>query len=220
VNDTYRVWDLPIRLFHWALVILIALQWASAEFNLLSMDWHFRIGYAILGLLLFRIAWGFVGSQSARFGQFLAGPRRITAYLPRALLREADADPGHNPLGAWSAIALIGVVLAQAITGLFSSDDIALFGPLAERVDGKVMDWMTDMHELLPDVLIALVVLHLLAVTYHALWKRENLIGAMFSGRKRLPADPQLRFAGAGLAWTIAIAAAGVVWAIVEFGPR
>lgn len=220
MNETFRVWDLPVRLFHWSLVILIALQWASAEFNLLAMDWHFRIGYAIFGLVLFRIAWGFVGSQSARFAQSLAGPRRIAAYLPRALSREGNAEPGHNPLGAWSAIALIGVVFAQALTGLFSSDDIALFGPLAERVDAGVMDWMTDVHELLPDVLIALVVLHLVAVAYHALWKRENLVGAMFTGRKRLPADPGLRFVGAGRALTLAIAVAAVVWAIVEFGPR
>ncbi len=220
MKATYRVWDLPTRLFHWALVILIALQWASAEFNLLAMEWHLRCGYAILGLVLFRIAWGFVGSQSARFAEFVTGPRRIAAYLPLALSREPDTSPGHNPLGGWSVLALTGVVLAQAITGLFASDDIALFGPLAERVDAKVMDWMTDAHKLLPDVLIALIVLHIGAVAYHALWKGENLIGAMLSGRKRLPADPGLRFASAGRACAIAMLAAAAVWAIVAFGPR
>lgn len=220
MNGRYRVWDLPVRLFHWSLVALIALQWASAEWHWLPMEWHFRIGYVILGLVLFRIGWGFIGSDSARFSRFLAGPRRIAAYLPRAHTREPDDTPGHNPLGGWSALALIALVFAQALTGLFASDDIALYGPLAERVDAGVMDWMTDVHELLPDVLLALIALHLAAVAFHALWKRENLIGAMFSGRKRLPADPGLRFAGAGRAWALAALAAAAVWIIVEFGPR
>jgi cytochrome b len=219
MNESSRsVWDLPTRLFHWSIVLLVLAQWVSAEWNLLSMDWHFRFGYATLTLVLFRIAWGFVGSQSARFATFLRGPRAIADYVPHLASRSAPAHAGHNPLGGWSALALILLLLAQGVTGLFSSDDISLYGPLAERVSADTMDLMTRLHKQSTDVLLILIGLHLLAIAFHTLWKRERLVAAMFSGRKALPADPNLRFAGNGRALLVLAATSAVVWAVVWFG--
>lgn len=219
-GGTHRVWDLPTRVFHWALVALVLAQWCSAEWNLLSMDWHFRFGYALLALVLFRIAWGFVGSDSARFSHFLAGPSRIGDYAPTLAARTPSAHAGHNPLGGWAVVAMLCVLLAQSVTGLFATDDISLFGPLAERVSADVAETMTEVHESLTDVIVILVGLHLAAVAWYALWKRDRLVAAMVSGRKALAADPHLRFAGLGRAALVMAVCGGVVWAIVVFGPR
>ena len=216
---SYRVWDLPTRLFHWTLVILIALQWASAELRLLSMEWHARIGYAILALLLFRLAWGFVGSDNARFRSFLKGPSGTFAYMKRLVSRTPDHLPGHNPVGGLGVVALIISLLVQAVTGLFSSDDV-FDGPLASSVTHDVVDAMTDIHEGNTNVLLALVAVHLIGVLWHLLLKKENLIGAMVSGRASLPADPGLQFAGIGRALVVFLLAAAIVYACVEWLPR
>lgn len=217
---SHRVWDLPTRVFHWAMAALVLAQWCSAEWNLLSMDWHFRLGYALLALVLFRIAWGFVGSDSARFSRFLAGPARVADYAPTLARRAPSAQPGHNPLGGWAVVAMLAVLLAQSVTGLFSSDDISLFGPLAERVSADTAGQLTSVHKALTDVLVILIGLHLTAVAWYAVWKRDGLVPAMVTGRKRLAADPALRFAGIGRAMVVFALCAGVVWAVVVFGPR
>lgn len=215
----YRVWDLPTRVFHWAVAALVLAQWCSAEWNLLSMDWHFRLGYALLALVLFRIAWGFVGSDSARFARFLAGPTRVADYAPSLAQRAPSAHPGHNPLGGWAVLAMLLVLLAQSVTGLFSTDDISLYGPLAERVSADLAGQMTSIHKSLTDVLVILIGLHLTAVAWYTIWKRDGLLAAMFSGRKRLATDPALRFAGLGRAAVVFAVCAGVVWGVVELGP-
>ena len=125
------VWDLPTRLFHWTLVLLVALQYASGEFGWLDLQWHVPAGYAALALLLFRAAWGFVGSDSARFAQFLRGPGAIRRYL-RGGQRVVHT---HNPLGGWAALLMLLWLLAIALTGLASSDDIDVAGPLAAQLD-------------------------------------------------------------------------------------
>ena len=215
----HRVWDLPTRIIHWAMASLVLAQWCSAEWNLLSMDWHFRLGYVLLALVLFRIAWGFVGSESARFSRFLAGPSRVAEYAATLARREPSAQPGHNPLGGWAVVAMLAVLLAQSLTGLFSTDDISLYGPLSERVSADLADQMTSIHKSLTDVLVILIGLHLAAVSWYAIWKRDGLVPAMVTGRKRLAADPALRFAGFGRALLVLAACSGVVWAVVVFGP-
>lgn len=218
--QAHRVWDLPTRIFHWAVVALVLAQWCSAEWNWLSMDWHFRLGYAVLALVLFRIAWGFVGSDSARFSRFLAGPSAVAAYVPGILRREPSARPGHNPLGGWAVFAMLSLLLAQSTTGLFASDDISLYGPLSERVSVDTAETLTSLHKTLTDVLVAMIALHLGAVSWYSIWKREGLVASMVSGRKRLAGDPGLRFAGLGRAVVVLALCSGVVWAVVEFGPR
>jgi cytochrome b len=125
---------------------------------------------------------------------------------------------GHNPLGGWAVVALLAVLCAQAASGLFSSDDIFRFGPLAGRVSADTVDWMTDFHEALTNVLLALIALHLAAIGWHLIWKRENLIAPMITGRRTFAADPGLRFAGWLRALALGAMSGGIVWAIVAWG--
>jgi len=214
----FRVWDGPVRVFHWLVVLIVLAQWASAEWNLLPMDWHFRFGYVMLGLVIWRVLWGFFGSENARFAHFLRGPGEVARYAPTVFERRPDAMAGHNPLGGWAVVALLAVLFAQAASGLFSSDDIFRFGPLAGRVSADTVDWMTDFHEALTNVLLALIALHLAAIGWHLIWKRENLIAPMITGRRPFAADPGLRFAGWLRALVLGALSGGIVWAIVSWG--
>jgi cytochrome b len=210
-----RVWDLPTRLFHWALVVLVTLQFASGEFELLSMQWHFLLGYATLALVAFRVAWGFVGSDSARFAHFLRGPRTILAYLGGR-----HAGPaGHNPLGGWSVVAMLACVGVQAVTGLMSSDDIIEFGPLTGRVSDATVDLMTRLHHWNRYVLLALIALHLAAVALHWAWRNDNLVAPMLHGKRRsngAPAPPG--FVSAWRALALLVASVALTWALVAWG--
>lgn len=214
----YRVWDGPLRLWHWLIVALVFAQWASAEWNWWAMDWHFYAGYATLALVVWRALWGFVGSDNARFASFLKGPRSLLTYLPTLGAREPDAHAGHNPLGGWASLVLLLALAAQSTTGLFTSDDILLFGPLAERVSGDTMEAMTGLHSQLTDALVILIAIHLAAVLFHLVWKRENLIGPMLSGDRLLAADPGLRFASWTRALLLAAVSAAAVWLLVAWG--
>src|SRR5512133_1723758 len=142
------VWDLPLRLFHWLLVLLVVVSVVSAKIGGNAMQIHLLSGYAILSLVLFRILWGFLGGAHARFASFVRGPAAVIAYL-RALPRhQAGQHLGHNPAGAWSVIVMLIVLLAQAGTGLFSNDDIATEGPLAKLVSKALSDRITGAHHL------------------------------------------------------------------------
>jgi cytochrome b len=200
---------------HWAIVVLVALQWATAEYGVLSMDWHFRFGYALLGLVVFRAIWGFAGSDSARFTSFLRGPAAIARYV-RGGAREPHAT--HNPIGGWSVLILLALLAFQAGTGLFANDDDIVVGPLADRVSGATSETLTELHEEGKNVLLAFVALHVVAVLWHMLARREALVQAMFSGRKNLPGDPGYRFASGGRAFAIAIVVAVAVWVLVAYG--
>lgn len=206
---TIRIWDWPVRLTHWLFVFCIGVSWWSAEQR--EMQWHLYSGYTLLGLLVFRIYWGFAGSSSARFSRFLRGPARLIAYLrePRDTHREA----GHNPLGGWSVAAMIMLMLAQVTIGLFVSDVDGLdSGPLSHLVSFDTSRTLADAHELLFNVLLTLIGLHLAAILFYLLVKRDNLIGAMLTGRRR---DVRLTAMQPVPAWRIlpGIAlASGVVW--------
>ena len=213
--NRYRVWDLPVRLFHWSLVLLVLLQFGIAEWQWLDMQWHVRIGYAMLALLGFRLLWGCFGSDSARFGRFLRGPRAVRAYARTALQRTPAHAAGHNPLGGWSVLAMLACLAVQVISGLYTSDEIMTEGPLAAHASADWVEFMGDVHEVNKNVLLALIGLHLAAIAWHALGKREDLVSAMFSGRRRLPHDPGLRFAGVGRALGLLAICAGLVAALV-----
>lgn len=181
-----RIWDLPVRLFHWTLAALIAFSWWSAEES--HLDWHLYSGLGILSLLIFRILWGIFGSSTARFANFVRGPAGVRAYLKNpASWRVA----GHTPLGALSALSLMGAVGAQALMGLFASDDDGLFeGPLAKFVSLDASDGMSEVHEAFFNVIIALVLLHVAAIVYYSL-KGKPLLGAMITGQGELPAGAE-----------------------------
>lgn len=192
--STVRVWDLPTRLFHWALVLLVVLQFGTAEFGWLSMEWHYRFGYAMLALLLFRIAWGFAGSQTSRFADFLHGPSALLRYLRAGFSTNPQVSIGHNPFGGWSVLAMLLALLMQTLSGLAASDGIDNDGPFAERVSAALVRLATRLHHLGESVLLALIGLHIAAVLLHWVVKHDNLVLPMITGKKRGDAV-SLRFA-------------------------
>jgi len=169
-------------------VLAILFSYFSAQYG--NIDWHVRSGKFILALILFRIAWGFVGGQHARFASFLSGPGAAIGYLCALLRGSAKRYFGHNPLGAWSAVAMLLVVLVQGVTGLFATDDIATDGPLRYLVSGATSSRLTTIHRYGINVLMALVALHLVAIAFYLVVKRDNLARAMVTGKKTLaPGD-------------------------------
>jgi len=177
-----RVWDLPTRLFHWTLVAAVAAMWWSAENH--EMDLHLRLGTFVVGLLAFRLAWGVLGGSTARFASFVRGPRAAIDYLRG---RSGPAI-GHNPLGGWSVIAMIALLCAQVGLGLFASDEDGFaVGPLSNHVSYETARDLAELHEILFNVLLALIALHVAAILFYALVRKDNLVGPMIHGRREAP---------------------------------
>ena len=198
-----RLWDGPVRVVHWALVVLLLVAWLSAGENMTAHRWS---GYAVTGLVIFRIYWGVFGSQTARFASFVKGPKAVAAYARTLASRQGVETPGHNPLGALSVVAILILLAVQASLGLFAVDiDGIESGPLSHLVDFDAGRLAAEWHELTFRALQALVALHVAAVVFYLVWKRQNLVGAMITGRRRLPTDPGLRFAPW---WRLAVGAA------------
>lgn len=186
--DVY-IWDPLVRLFHWSLVILVAFSWYSAETGGNWMQYHMWSGYAILTLVLVRVAWGFVGTSYARFGSLLHRPRAVFEDLRSLPLRDARRHAGHTPLGGINIALLLICLLIQAGTGLFANDDIFTEGPLYRLVGKDTSDWLTAVHHYNFNALLLLVGLHIAAVFYHLIRRRENLIVPMVTGRKKMAGD-------------------------------
>ena len=222
-----RVWDLPVRLFHWTLVVLMVVSYFTGRAGGEWMKFHFWSGYTILTLILFRIAWGFVGSTTARFADFVKGPSAALAHCRDLLGRGRDREAGHNPVGGAMVVALLFAVLLQVAAGFFSADtDMGTVnGPLALLVADKWIERATAFHKFWINVLLWMVALHVLAAIVYLVWKRQNLIGAMLTGRKPLddvvppgkPA-PTLVFVSNRLAVSLLLAAAAVVYFILRAG--
>ena len=172
-----RVWDLPVRLTHWLLAALIAFSWWSVKYH--HTDWHIWSGFAILTLLLFRLMWGVVGSSTARFANFVRGPRQLVRYL-----RGDWRGLGHTPLGALSILALYFVTLSQVLLGLFNEDDDGLFaGPLANHLSPDTTDKIRDLHETNFYILLGLIGLHIAAIIYFRVVRGKKLTKPMITGR-------------------------------------
>jgi cytochrome b len=181
-----RVWDGATRLVHWLMVALLGASWWTASHN--RMNYHRYSGYALLGLLVFRLYWGFFGSSTARFAHFVKGPRAIWDYLRS---KRGHATPGHNPLGALSALTLLGLLLGQVLLGLFCVDVDGLeSGPLSRWVSFETGRECARLHRLGFDVLKVFVVLHVVAVLFYLVVKRDNLIRPMLTGSKAWRHDP------------------------------
>lgn len=172
-----RVWDLPVRLFHWLLVASVVFAYVSGKLGGNLIDWHGRAGFLIVGLVVFRILWGFVGTPTARFATFVRGPAAIRAYL-----KGEWRGVGHNPVGAFSVLALLALVGAQAATGLFTNDDIAYQGPFADWAGKELSDSFHSWHAWLQNGLLALVVLHVAAIAFYLRVKKQNLVKPMITG--------------------------------------
>lgn len=205
-TNVAAVWDLPVRLFHWLLVALVAALWASGEFG--KLDLHMTLGKAALALILFRLAWGFAGSRTARFTQFVKGPRAIADYLRRPF-----PILGHNPLGALSVLALLALAFAQAVSGLFTSDDIFTEGPLTHLASGKAVSLLSTAHRTGFKLLLALVALHVGAIAFYRFVKKDDLVKPMITGSKEVPASlPGNQGGRLATALVLAAGSAAVVW--------
>ncbi|MEJ5992511.1 cytochrome b/b6 domain-containing protein [Ramlibacter sp. PS3R-8] len=213
-----RVWDLPTRLFHWLLAICVVFLVATAYAG--AMQWHARAGYVVLALLLFRIVWGFIGGRWSRFASFLYAPRSVAAYLRGRA--HPDHLVGHNPLGAGSVFAMLVVLLAQVVTGLVGDDEIGFQGPLNRFVSihrGVAATWY---HRQIGQwLVISLVLLHVAAIAYYVVKKRQVLVRPMVVGDKDLatPATPSRDDASSRLVAAAVLAAcSALVWWIVRLG--
>lgn len=189
-----RLWDLPTRIFHWSLVVLVVLAVVSGEIGGKIIVWHGRIGLAILGLLTFRLAWGFVGSTTARFAQFFPTPTSVRSYL-----RGEWRGLGHNPLGAFSVFGLLALLAVQVGTGLFANDDIAFNGPLSGLITKSFSDRMGGLHETSVVLLLALIALHVGAIAFYARVKKDNLVLPMITGMKEVETESAKATRGGGL---------------------
>lgn len=201
-----RVWDLPTRLVHWALAVLVMVAWLTGGEQ---MNLHRYAGYGILGLVIFRLYWGVAGGSTARFSQFVKGPGAVFAYVRG--WRGAPASFGHNPLGALSVLLLVLLLISQVGLGLFAIDINGMeSGPFARFIDYETGRQASDLHELNFRLLQAAVVLHLVAIAAYAVFKRRNLVGPMVTGQDATPGlEGELRPAPL---WRLAL---GVVIAVL-----
>ena len=207
-SKRFRLWDLPTRLCHWLLVLAVAAAIVSGNIGGNFIEWHGKLGLAIIGLVSFRLVWGLLGSTYARFGQFLPGPAKIRAYL-----KGEWHGAGHNPLGAFSVLALLGLLVLQGTTGLFANDDIAFTGPLYSLVSESLSQRLTGLHHLGADLLMILVGLHVAAIVFYVRVKKDNLVLPMLTGWKEGKAGESAT-GGGPLALLVALAvAAAVVYA-------
>jgi cytochrome b len=212
------VWDIPTRLFHWSMVLLLCVSWFSADQGYMRV--HLVSGLTLLSLLLFRIAWGLVGSTTARFSNFLHPPRRVVGYLKGLAGGDRIFYAGHNPAGGVMVLALIAVLLAQVATGLFANDGVRFHGPLALLVSEDASTRLTDIHGLIFDLILILVWCHVVAVGFYLLVKGENLIRPMVTGKKypaHLPAELNIVFTRLSIALLLLAVSAGIAaWIMIQ----
>lgn len=207
------LWDWPTRLFHWGIVICLPLSWWTAEEG--QMNRHKWLGYSVLVLVVFRLLWGLVGSRHSRFVDFVRGPRTVWRWLRGSSVHA----PGHNPLGGWSVLVLMALLLAQSVSGLFNSDDILFRGPFHYAASTPVQGFMGELHDWAFDGLLVMVVLHLAAVAWHQWGRGEPLVQAMLRGRsgQRVGEEPPVPGWRALLLLALVI---GGLWLALELAPQ
>jgi cytochrome b len=230
-----KVWDAPTRLFHWALVLLVGLSFATGEFGgfdfmmpgsgrmVPNMDVHMWSGLSILTLVLFRVIWGFVGSTTSRFSDFVAGPGAVVGYLKTLTSQSAKFIAGHNPAGGLMVVAILLLLLLQAGSGLFAKEDdfFGVAGPLNSLVSEETAKTITTRHKQIWEAIEILIVVHILANILYWLVLKQNLIVAMFTGKKNMPdnaAAPSLRFAKPITGAIVLAVAAAMVWGVTQLG--
>ena len=219
MSDTSRrilVWDLATRLFHWLTLTMVVAAYFTWRMD--WMKWHAWTGDAVLALIFFRIVWGFVGSDSARFSHFVARPRVVASYLAHLLVRAPDRQVGHNPAGGWMVLLLLTLLLGQAISGILVNNEVAVNGPLGDLVTTPVANLVTDLHTILWDALLGAIALHVLAILVYALVKGQNLLLPMLTGYKVLPKEVSApRAASATRALAVLAAGTGAAVALANF---
>jgi cytochrome b len=215
-----RLWDLPVRTMHWVIALLMPALWWTAESG--DMTLHKQFGYVMLALVVFRLFWGVAGSETARFASFLKGPRAVFGYASGLFGKERHTSVGHNPVGGWSAAVLLLLLAAQVTIGLFAQDvDGIESGPLAYLVSYDTADSAREWHHLLFNVLLGFIALHVAAILFYLVVKRDNLVGPMVSGRKTFAVSvAQPKMAPVWLAALGAVLSAALAWWISEGAPH
>lgn len=213
-----RVWDAPTRLVHWAIVVLVGASWLTQHEG--WIDQHVLCGYAMFALLLFRLIWGIIGSDTARFSRFLKGPVAVARHLARLYRREPDHEVGHNAAGGWMVVVMLGLLCVQVATGLCANDQVSVEGPLAETVGPDNSDWLSHIHAVNFRLIEAAIAFHLLAILLYRLVPGYRLVWPMVTGNKRLPRTlPVPRMASPVRAVVAFCAAAGLVaFVVLWFG--
>jgi Cytochrome b len=215
------IWDLPLRLFHWALALLFGVMWWTGEERML--DLHRAAGYSVIALLLFRIVWGFAGSSTARFGNFVRSPRSVGNYVRNEmLLRGGARKAGHNPLGGWSVLVMLALLLIQCLLGLFAVDIDGLeSGPFSYLVEFDTGRVAAELHHIIFDALVVIVALHILAVIFYLVWRRQNLVLPMISGHSpSISEDAGVTARSFGFGFAILAGCGLAVFAVVELFGR
>jgi cytochrome b len=218
-----RVWDWPLRLWHWLFAAAVLGAWITGEWGGFDWrQWHFWFGQAAIGLLIFRLVWGFVGPRHARFFRFLPGPSRLLAYLKTLPRRDSRETVGHNPLGALAVVVILGVVGVQAASGLFVFDDILYEGPWYVAVSEDTADLASTIHHRLAWPVGIVIALHLAAILFYRLYKRQRLTRAMITGRKparTVPASESIPSSRTVLALVLIVAVAAFTWWLLAVAP-
>ncbi len=205
-------WDLPTRIFHWSVVIIVASGWLSHRYGDFTMVWHKWNGYALLTLLLFRLLWGVVGSSTSRFSDFFSGPVKVFRYIQGGM---RDKYLGHNPAGSLSVFAMLLLMFIQAFSGLFATDDIFVNGALRSLVERDTADFLDSIHRQAYDILLVLIGLHLAALAYYRIFRKDNLVKPMITGYKcpeHVPAGAAAHWRPIWLALICLAIAALTVW--------
>lgn len=214
---TRRVWDLPVRITHWLLVLGIAGSYATHKLGVEYFEYHLWFGYGVVVMAAFRILWGIFGTRHARFASFVRGPRATWNYLRALTHGGAHSRPGHNPLGAWMVVFLLAALLAQGLTGLFANDEIFNTGPLYGYVSDATSLALTSWHRRLFDWILVAVALHVGAVLAHRVLGGQDLVRPMFSGRKDAALVAEHEAISSSRLWLAAILLAGVVATVSWF---
>lgn len=204
-----KIWDGFVRLSHWLMVILLVAMWWTAEND--YMEWHLRLAPVLGGLVISRILWGVFGSESARFRHFVRGPKAVMAHLKELRSGHYQASNGHNPAGGWAVVILLLLVLAQFVSGLLASDGFFYAGPLAALVGSDVAEQMVDVHELIFELLVIAVAIHLLAIVLYRL-RGIALVGTMIHGYRHDVSAVKLRHGLLGIALAAVAAYALFIW--------
>ena len=210
MSDTQQIklWDLPTRLFHWTLAAAVIAAIVTGHVGGNAIEWHGRLGLLVVGLVVFRLVWGFIGSTYARFATFFPTPAGIRRYL-----KGQWQGVGHNPLGALSVFALLALTACQVGTGLFANDDIAFQGYLFNLAGKDLSDTLSGIHELCGNLLTGLIVLHVAAIVFYFHMRHHNLVRPMITGKAPAPAGTPDAQGGRLVAFIVALVLAlAAVW--------
>lgn len=213
------VWDLPVRLFHWILAICLVVQWFTAEVIDNAMDFHFYLGYFILGLILFRLIWGFIGPKYARFNSFVAGPKAMINYLKSLGSDNYTPPVGHNPVGGLMLPLVLILVAIQGITGLFTSDDIVHSGPYYHTVSDAIQTSLQWLHHQVFSFLWIFIAVHITVILWYRFGLKHDLIKPMFHGKKTVNEDQAIGHSQLLKALILMVLVAVFIYWLVEIAP-